>query len=378
MGVRIISASVGSFLTAIATTPLDVAKTRMQLVGTPAATCVEPSSTDTAPIRQPVRRPVGVQHSMFETLTAVARAEGMPALWSGIGPSLILAVPSAVLYYALYDEMKDRLQDASTPGSTLHDTAPLVAGMAGRGCTAALVSPLELLRTRAMMQLRGADGGRVSALASLRKDVRSSGIGTLWRGLSPTLWRDVPFSGIYWGTYEWVKLRLGREILRRRTGSRTDFGAANGGTQDHVEVRLSMSETYAVTFMSGSFAGALAATLTTPFDVVKTRRQAVGTAPEPALSTACGCPPGVHGPLPGASGASVSSTAVSRGSGSLSTTAALLFRIAASEGLPGLFSGLPARVAKVAPACAIMISSYELGKRAFLEQQQDQQKLGET
>lgn len=43
-----------------------------------------------------------------------------------------------------------------------------------------------------------------------------------------------------------------------------------------------------------------------------------------------------------------------------------IFRqIVRQEGLRGLFRGLSPRIAKVAPACGIMISSYEVGKRFF-------------
>jgi solute carrier family 25 protein 39/40 len=35
------------------------------------------------------------------------------------------------------------------------------------------------------------------------------------------------------------------------------------------------------------------------------------------------------------------------------------------EGIAGLMSGYTARIAKVAPSCAIMISTYEVGKRYF-------------
>ena len=44
---------------------------------------------------------------------------------------------------------------------------------------------------------------------------------------------------------------------------------------------------------------------------------------------------------------------------------AIMRSIVAKEGLQGLFTGLIPRLAKVAPACAIMISSYEAGKRYF-------------
>jgi solute carrier family 25 protein 39/40 len=42
-----------------------------------------------------------------------------------------------------------------------------------------------------------------------------------------------------------------------------------------------------------------------------------------------------------------------------------LWHIFKTEGVAGLFTGWIPRSLKVAPACAIMISSYEVGKRAF-------------
>ncbi len=80
----------------------------------------------------------------------------------------------------------------------------------------------------------------------LVRTIKKRGVGNLWTGLGPTLWRDVPFSIIYWSSYETVKHWLHKRT--RRKG-------------------------FLVHFASGASAGFLAASLTTPIDVIKTRRQ---------------------------------------------------------------------------------------------------------
>jgi len=46
----------------------------------------------------------------------------------------------------------------------------------------------------------------------------------------------------------------------------------------------------------------------------------------------------------------------------------VLAKIFQTEGMRGLFRGVTARVLKAAPACAIMITAYEMGKRYFSSQ----------
>lgn len=42
-------------------------------------------------------------------------------------------------------------------------------------------------------------------MEGVKKMVLQDGSMSLWRGLPPTLWRDVPFSAIYWMGYEEAK-----------------------------------------------------------------------------------------------------------------------------------------------------------------------------
>lgn len=47
---------------------------------------------------------------------------------------------------------------------------------------------------------------------ALRLLVKQDGVTGLWRGLSPTLLRDVPFSAIYWMNYETIKKFFGSPV----------------------------------------------------------------------------------------------------------------------------------------------------------------------
>lgn len=49
------------------------------------------------------------------------------------------------------------------------------------------------------------------------------------------------------------------------------------------------------------------------------------------------------------------------------STWAIMKNIVAKNGFSGLFTGLIPRLIKIAPACAIMISTYEFGKAFFPE-----------
>jgi solute carrier family 25, member 39/40 len=176
---------------------------------------------------------------------------------------------------------------------------PLVAGTVARTAIAIVASPLEMLRTNLQSTPLSPEKPITlrSTLRSLRTLVRTDGIQSLWRGLPPTLWRDVPFSGIYWSGYEWWKRTFAK------------YGHSGLGA----------------VFLSGSISGMVAASITLPFDVLKTRRQAL-------LMTS---------------------------SGSRSIIP-LTKHIVRTEGVKALFSGIGPRLAKIVPACGIMISSYEV------------------
>ena len=237
-----------------------------------------------------------------------------------------MAIPANVIYFTGYDSLR------SNPHSPIKNHvpsayAPLIAGSIARVAAASVISPIEMFRTRIQAATSNPSGGAgvfTTTLHGLRDMVRAQGYTSLWRGLTLTMWRDVPFSGIYWWGYESVRKTL--TTLRNPSAPPHAF-------RDHPH-----ASTFVDSFIAGAVSGAVASLLTTPFDVGKTRQQVLEQA--------------TRGQLPGG-GTRPEERSMPR----------FLYSIWCEEGVGGLWRGWAARCLKVAPACAIMISSYEVGKK---------------
>ncbi|KIW24590.1 uncharacterized protein PV07_10296 [Cladophialophora immunda] len=283
-------------------------------------------------------------NSTLDGLKKIARNEGYSTLWRGLSPTLLMAIPANVIYFTGYDWL--RYHHNSPIRKISSDTyAPLVAGSIARVAAAIAVSPIEMFRTR-MQAVSGIDTGVFKeTLLGLHRMTQTQGYTSLWRGLTLTMWRDVPFSGIYWWGYEAIRNKLtdARQLAngqhldpaRSMTGGRTAQALENHTT------------TFVDSFVAGAGSGAVAAFVTTPFDVGKTRQQVYHHAGDDAPSVVAAreaAKAGKHIP---------EELSIPR----------FLYHIFTEEGMSGLFKGWAARCLKVAPACAIMISSYEVGKK---------------
>eukprot|EP00802_Teleaulax_amphioxeia_P015293 Tamp_15380.p1 GENE.Tamp_15380~~Tamp_15380.p1 ORF type:complete len:392 (+),score=70.41 Tamp_15380:212-1387(+) len=341
--VQLSSAMGSSVVAALVTTPFDVVKTRMQVSPPPGsqpglggsgrcllqtlnpgvdrslmrACCVlHPGSgllcggtagAVSAAVEAPVRelRVVAPRANSYQTMVAIARAEGVLALWRGTGPNIMTCIPSVGIYLTIYEQLKA----LATARGVSPQLAPLLAGGMARAVSVVCTSPLDLMRTRVMAQA-GAQAKPVGAVAVLVRTMAKGGWQSLWRGTTPTLYRDVPFSAFYWMVAE---------------SARNGLAARWGAKRDAVAVNLS----------AGLIAGTGASVLTHPFDVVKTRAQ-VDDAPAPG------------------------SASKYRGGGT--RTLAIVRHQLATEGWASLWAGIGPRVLKVGPSCAIVLGSYELFK----------------
>jgi solute carrier family 25 protein 39/40 len=99
-----------------------------------------------------------------------------------------MSLPNTIIYFTTYEQLKCFMGYKRT---NLNPFVPGAAGALARVLAVIVTSPLELIRTKKMSaKLSYADLLRI-----LTESVRSGGFRSLWRGLVPTFWRDLPFSG---------------------------------------------------------------------------------------------------------------------------------------------------------------------------------------
>ncbi|XP_045900834.1 solute carrier family 25 member 40 [Micropterus dolomieu] len=317
---QMVASCSGAILTSLFVTPLDVVKIRLQAQKNPFPKgkcfvycnglmdhiCVCENGSSKAWYKAS-----GHFNGTLDAFVKIVRHEGLKALWSGLPPTLVMAVPATVIYFTCYDQLCAALRVRMGDHT---QEAPLLAGAIARVGSATVISPLELIRTKLQSQKQSYR----ELTDCIRSAVQREGWLSLWRGLGPTLLRDVPFSAIYWYNYEKGKSWL-------------------------CEWYNTREPTFTITFISGAVSGSIASIVTLPFDVVKTRRQ-VELGELQAKNLSC----------------QVSSS-----------TFRVMSRIVAQDGFSGLLAGFLPRLIKVAPACAIMISTYEFGKAFFRKHNQE-------
>uniref|UniRef100_A0A674DHS2 Solute carrier family 25 member 40 n=1 Tax=Salmo trutta TaxID=8032 RepID=A0A674DHS2_SALTR len=224
----------GALLTSLFVTPLDVVKIRLQAQKSPFPkgkcfvycnglmdhTCVCTNGNSKAWYKAP-----GHFNGTLDAFIKIVRREGIKSLWSGLPPTLIMAVPATVIYFTCYDQLRAALRVRM--GSHAEE-APLLAGALARVGSVTVISPLELIRTK--MQSQRSSYRELSEV--IHSAVRNEGWRSLWRGWGPTLLRDVPFSAMYWYNYEKGKAWLCK----------------------HNNIR---EPTFAITFISGAVSGSV-------------------------------------------------------------------------------------------------------------------------
>jgi len=145
--------------------------------------------------------------SMRGVCKNIVAQENILGLWRGVVPSLVRTVPGVGLYFSSMHFMKANLCE----GRPSHLQSVLI-GSSSRAFAGAVMIPFTVIKTR----FESNSYTYTNTYQAFKNIFKLEGFRGLTSGLGPTLFRDVPFSGLYLMFYEHLK-----SLYQKTTNSTT-------------------------------------------------------------------------------------------------------------------------------------------------------------
>ncbi|XP_042341573.1 mitochondrial glycine transporter B isoform X3 [Plectropomus leopardus] len=161
--------------------PLDLVKTRLQTL-------------------QNNAKPGAPKVGMFTVLINVIRTENFFSLWKGVSPSFMRCIPGVGIYFSTFYSLKQHYFQERAPNAG----EAVLLGAGARAVAGVCMLPFTVIKTR----FESGCYNYVSVSGALRSVYETEGIRALFSGLTATLLRDAPFSGIYVMFYSQAKKAL--------------------------------------------------------------------------------------------------------------------------------------------------------------------------
>ncbi|XP_061767664.1 mitochondrial glycine transporter B-like isoform X1 [Nerophis ophidion] len=201
--------------------PLDLVKTRLQTL-------------------QNNAKPGSPKVGMLSVFVNVIRTENIFSLWKGVSPSFVRCIPGVGIYFSTLYSLKQHFFLDRAPNAC----EAVLLGASARSVAGVSMLPFTVIKTR----FESGYYNYVSVAGALKSVYKTEGFRALFSGLTATLLRDTPFSGIYVMFYSQAKKTLPQEVT----------------SSFYVPL---------VNFSCGVVAGIMASLVTQPADVVKTHIQ---------------------------------------------------------------------------------------------------------
>lgn len=183
-----------------------------------------------------------IYSGIVSAVSRISATEGAFSLWRGMTSVIMGAGPAHAVYFAVFESVKSSLGGDSASGNN-----PLVSAAAGASATIssdALMNPFDVVKQR--MQINSAK--YPSVISCIRQTYNAEGLKAFYVSYPTTLVMNIPFAACNFSVYDTVSHMLNPERRYDPLG--------------HC--------------VAGGIAGAAAAAITTPLDVVKTLLQTKG------------------------------------------------------------------------------------------------------
>ncbi|XP_064125709.1 DNA replication ATP-dependent helicase/nuclease DNA2 isoform X2 [Loxodonta africana] len=201
---------------------------------------------------------------VFSTLRAVPQKEGYLGLYKGNGAMMIRIFPYGAIQFMAFEQYKKLITTKLGVSGHVHRLmAGSMAGMTAVICT----YPLDMVRVRLAFQVKGEHTytGIIHAFKTIY--AKEGGFLGFYRGLMPTILGMAPYAGVSFftfGTLKSVGLSHAPTLLGRPSS-------------DNPNVLVLKTH---INLLCGGVAGAIAQTISYPFDVTRRRMQLGTVLPE--------------------------------------------------------------------------------------------------
>ncbi|KAK0455327.1 mitochondrial carrier domain-containing protein [Desarmillaria tabescens] len=179
--------------------------------------------------------PIDTLKTRLQSAQGFTRAGGFTGVYKGVGSVAVGSAPGAAAFFSTYDTMKQVLP---FQGPLAH----MISASVGEVAACLIRVPTEVIKTRTQTGSYGA----AQSWGAAKRVLADDGLRGFYRGFGITVMREIPFTSIQFPLYELLKLRLSKIVHRKPLYA-------------HEAA------------VCGSIAGGVAAALTTPLDVLKTR-----------------------------------------------------------------------------------------------------------
>ncbi|TDL17765.1 S-adenosylmethionine transporter [Rickenella mellea] len=146
----------------------------------------------------------GIASASFAAARAVFQADGLRGFYRGFGSTVVREIPFTSIQFPLYEFFKLRLaRYLHKPSVGAHEAA--LCGSVAGGIAGAVTTPLDVLKTRTMLDMRDPTKGEVPSLWNRFVQIRATeGTRALFAGVLPrTLWISAG-GAVFLGAYEWA------------------------------------------------------------------------------------------------------------------------------------------------------------------------------